>query len=101
MNSSNLTRIARSKLPPAALFKWEEYFVHNGIDYASLKDLTDWRINYSRACENLDVLPDAPRTFTENKDWKNNQQQKSFVTMRNSYHNEKMNNFKNELSKPK
>ena len=42
------------------------------MDYAALKDLKDWINNYSRACESLDVLPDAPRTFTGNKDWKNN-----------------------------
>ena len=59
------------------------------MDYATLEDLTDWLNNYSRACEDLDVLPDATRNFTANKNWKNNQQQKIFLTMRNSQHTEK------------
>ena len=101
LKSSNLTRLARSKLPPAVLFKKEKYCLHNQMDYATLKDLTDWLNNYSRACKNFDVLPEAPRTFMGNKDWKNNQQQKSFVTMRNSQHTEKKSNFKNEPSKLK
>ena len=55
------------------------------MDYATLKDPTDWLSNHSRACENLDVLP--LRTyfttrFYGEKDWKDNEQQKFSVTMR-------------------
>ena len=67
----------------------------------TLKDLTDWLNNYPRACEKLKTLPDAPRPFTGKKDTTNNQQQKPFVTMRNSQHTEEKNIFKKELIKPK
>ena len=73
LNSNNLTRLARSKFPAAVLFKWSENCIHNGMNYATLKDLTDWLTNYPRACKNLDIISHASRPFTEIKDWKNNQ----------------------------
>ena len=58
LNSSFLTRLDRSKLPPAGLFSKEEYCVPNEMDYATVKYLTDCPNINSRACKNLDVLPD-------------------------------------------
>ena len=55
LNSSNLTRVARSKLPVSLLMKWKEHCVLHDLDYATLKDLTQYLNNYSRACENLET----------------------------------------------
>ena len=45
LNSSNLTRLARSKLPVSLLMKWEEHCVLHDLDYATLKDLTQYLNN--------------------------------------------------------
>ena len=67
LNSSNLTRLARSKLPVTLLMKWEEHCVLHDLDYATLKDLTQYLNNYSRACENLDIGPSTPNQAGRNR----------------------------------
>ena len=67
LNSSNLTRLARSKLPVSLLMKWEEHCVLHDLDYATLKDFTQYLSNYSRACENLDIEPSTPNQAGRNR----------------------------------
>ena len=64
---SNLTRLARSKLPVSIIMKWEEHCVLHDLDYATLKDLTLYLNNYSRACENLDIEPSTPKQAGRNR----------------------------------
>ena len=67
LNSSKLTRLARSKLPVSLLMKWEEHCVLHDLDYATLKDLTRYLNNYSQLCENLDIEPSTPNQARRNR----------------------------------
>ena len=57
LSSSNLARLARSKLPVCLLMKREEHCVLHSLEYATLKNLTQNLNNYSRARKNLDMEP--------------------------------------------
>ena len=85
LNSSNLTRLARSKLSLSLLMKWEEHCVLHDLDYATLKDLTQYLNNYSRACENLDIEPSTPNQAGRNrqpmKQQKSDRRPKQFTSM--------------------
>ena len=67
LGSTNLSRIARSKLSSTVLMKWEEFCVLHGLEYATLIDFSNWFNNYSKACESLDLqIGKSPPVKTKN-----------------------------------
>ena len=59
--------------------KWEEHCVLHDLDYATLKDLTQYLNNYSRACENLDIEPSTPNQAGRNRQPMKQQQSDSRI----------------------
>ena len=96
LHSTTNLKVALAKLPNPVRLEWNKFVLEKDFQQSSLQILSDWLLHYSKACRDLNCIPQtfqsshaqsswkispsAPNSTAATSGWKNNQYKQSTST---------------------